>query len=170
MNNENQQDLAAELQKWNLLRQSLEDVEGMDDVCLLDTLEGETNLHEAILVIDEEIAERETYVAALSERIKTLQDRKDRHDKVRERLRTIVLQAMDKAGLPKIKAPHVTISVANLPAEISVEHEELIPSRYWKPQDPVLDKKAVLESINNGEPVDGVSVGQGRINLTIRRK
>lgn len=170
MNNENQRNLTGELSKWKQLRAQLEDIEGMDELCLLDTLEGETDLHEAILALDEEITERETNIEALKLRIAALQERKDRNEKVREKLRTIILQAMDNAGLPKIQAPHVTISVKALGPEMYIDNESQIPSKFWVPQDPKLDKKALQDAVEAGEAVEGVMMGNGRINLTIRRK
>lgn len=114
--------------------------------------------------------ERETSIEALANRIKSLQERKDRHEKVKDKLRTIILQVMDNAGLPTIKEPHVTISVSNLAAEVHIMEEAKIPARFWIPQDPKLDKKALGEALKEGEEIEGAQLGNGRINLTIRRK
>lgn len=158
-----------ELMKWRELRGQLEDVEGMDELCLLDTLEGATNLKEILLDIDDEIQERESHVEALAARIEVLTARRDRHKKAIERLRTIILQAMDSAGIPKIEGPAGTLSVSNVAPALEIEDETKIPVRFWIRPDPKIDRKALAKALKE-EPVEGARLGNGGITLTIRRK
>jgi len=79
--------VGEELNKWRSLRAQLEAVDDIDEQCVLDTLEGETNLNEALLEIEKEVAERETMAEALGLRIKDLQSRKARFENAADTLR-----------------------------------------------------------------------------------
>src|SRR4051794_5127625 len=95
--------LRNEVERWRDLRAQLENVEGMDEKCLTDTLEGESDLKEALLFLECEVAEREAMAEAAALRIKDLQARKGRIEGTAETLRNIILQAMDRAGIDKIQ-------------------------------------------------------------------
>ncbi|MEE7442651.1 siphovirus Gp157 family protein [Methylobacterium oryzae] len=161
--------LGKEIGKWKALRERLETVDGMDDQCLIDTLEGATDLKEAILELDQEIQEREAYALALAMKIDELNERKGRHLKVVDRLRTIILHAMDNAGLPKIEGAEATISVTKRKPDLHIENEAALPSQFFEPQPPKLDKTKLRKALEEG-PVEGARLGNGGINLSIRRK
>lgn len=161
--------IANEIRKYRELREQLEAVDGMDEACLADTLEGATDLKEMILEIDREIQERETYALAIETRITILEERRRRHLKVIETCRTVILHAMDNAGLSKVEGAEATISIAKRAPDLHVENEALIPSEFFKPQPPKLDKTALRKALDEGA-VSGARLGNGGINLTIRRK
>ena len=48
--------------------------------------------------------------------------------------------------------------------------EALIPAKFWKPQDPKLDRAAVAEALKAGETVPGASLSNGGLSLSIRVK
>jgi hypothetical protein len=74
-------------------------------------------------------------------------------------------------GEPTIKSPALTLSVSRRSGDLVVTDEALVPSRFFKPQPPVLDKKALKEAVvSDGEIIDGATIGNGSISLTIRRK
>ncbi len=65
----------------------------------------------------------------------------------------------------------MTLSVSKRAGDLVITDEALLPSRFFKPQPPVLDKKALKDAvIGDGEVIDGASIGNGSISLTIRRK
>lgn len=160
--------LSHEIQRWKQLREDLETVEGMDEKCLFDTIDGETKLTDILLQIDEEIQERENHAEAIAARIKQLQDRKARHEKAIETLRTVILRAMDSADIKKIEGACATLSVVNQVGALEIENEAEIPSEFFIPQDPKLDKKKLSAALQLGA-VKGARLGNGRINLQIRR-
>src|SRR4051812_36680489 len=112
-----------EVERWRELRAQLENVEDMDEKCLSDTLEGESDLKEALLVLEEEVAERETMVEAISIRIKDLQARKGRIEGAAETLRNIILQAMDRADLDKVQGDTATLVRTRRGPDIRIETE-----------------------------------------------
>lgn len=154
---------------WALLRAELERLDDMDERTILDTLEGETNLIEAITQIDEFILDAEADALGAMAVIDRIKDRKDRAERRADKLRTIVTQVMDTAGLKTAKTPGGTYTIRDLPPSPVVEDESQIPAAYFKPADPKLDKKAINEAIKNGEAVPGVRMSNGSISLTIRR-
>src|SRR5262249_27066447 len=69
----------------------------VDPVALLDTLEGETELHEALLAVADSIQEDEDMAAAIKVRLDALQARKSRLEATAETKRNIILMAMERA-------------------------------------------------------------------------
>lgn len=143
---------------------------GEDDPKLvLDMIEGETNLAEACVVVLEETYEDEILIAGLEAHIKEMQTRKGRMEKSVETRRTIILAAMDRAGIPTIKSALGTISVRPTQPKTVISDEAQIPAKFWKPSDPTLDKKALGDALKAGETIPGASLSNGGITLSIRK-
>lgn len=152
------------------LKEMLREEDGsIDEALLLDTIEGETNLHEMLLEIEDRIAEYDMQAKAVQLRIDDLVKRKSRYKASADTLRTTVLSAMDKAGIRKIEGSLATLSVGRKPRSLVVEDESIIPSDYFKTQ-LVLDKKKLIEDLKDGNSVTGACMDNGGIKLQIRRK
>ena len=158
-----------QLASWQDLRAAL-DSPDMDERTLLDTLEGETELHEALLVVADRIQETEALAKGLKAHIADLGQRKSRLERTAETLRNIVLSTMDTANPDTITGPHVTLSRGRVAGKLIVSDEAQVPSDYWKPQDPVLDKKALTAALKDGADVPGAELSNGGISLTMRVK
>lgn len=135
---------------------------------LLDMIEGETNLHEMLLALEEKVAEYGMMQEAILLHIEMLTKRKNRIKKSSDSLRTIILSAMDRAGIQKIEGALATLSIRNTPRNLVVTDESLIPSEYFELK-PKLDKKKLLEALKDGENIGGVELDNGGITLMIRR-
>lgn len=140
----------------------------VDEKLLLDTIEGETDLHAMLLEIDEKIAEYETTHDAIKLRIDQLIKRKNRMKRSADTLRTIILSAMDKAGIKKIQGDLSTISVGKKAASLIINDEALIPSKYWKAE-PTLDKNLLKADLKENIEIPGAEMGDEGIKLMIRR-
>jgi hypothetical protein len=160
--------IGAELNDALKLRQQLG--EDCDPKLLLDTIEGETNLAEACVFVLEQTHEDEILIEGLDAKIKELQVRKGRMEKSVTDRRTIILMAMDRAGLSTIRSPLGTLSVRPTQPKAAITDEAIIPAKFFKPQDPKLDKAAVLDALKAGETVPGASLSNGGIQLSIRVK
>jgi hypothetical protein len=161
--------IGLELNRAVEIRKAL--VEHADDPALiLDTIEGETDLAEACCVVLEEIHEDETLLEGLKSKLAELTTRKGRMEKSIETRRNIILMAMERAGVPTIRSPLGTMSSKPTPAQANITDESLIPSRFWKPQDPKLDKGELSSALRSGEIVPGATLGNGGITLSIRTK
>ncbi len=139
-----------------------------DPQLILDAIEGETNLHEAVCVVAEEILEDEVLLVGLEVTIKSLAERKARVEKSIEDRRNIILMAMDRAGVPTIRSPTCTLSVRDVPPKVVVTDEAAVPAAYFTKPEPKLDKRALGEALKSG-PVPGAELSNGGIGLTLRR-
>jgi hypothetical protein len=158
-------------QKIKQLRELRYAVEAEDFGEISNDLSLSDDFRSLCLEIAEEAVERESQGEAIESRIKDLQARKQRLLHGAEMLRNIVLQGMDIRGERSISSPTLTLSVSNLSPDVVITDESSVPSRFFTPQPPKLDKKALKEAVlKDGEIIDGVTVGNGKISLTIRRK
>lgn len=142
---------------------------GEDPALVLDMIEGSSNLHEAICVVVEEIGEDEILLAGLKAQIAKLAERKARIDKSIEDRRAIILSAMDRADIPSIKSPSATISKRPTAPAVVIEDEAEIPTRFFVPADPKLDKVALKAALEAKEEIPGARLSNGGISLTVRR-
>lgn len=142
----------------------------LDAETLADTLEGATNLPEALMAAAEQIGEYDIMLAGLSEHIKALTARKSRLANSAETLRSVILQAMDKAGIETVTGAAMTLTARKTLAQPIVLTESDIPSAYWKSQPPKLDTRALGEALRNKETVPGATLSNGGLSLTVRIK
>ena len=153
------------------LRQTRYSIEPEDCESLSGELEKSSNFEELCLEIAESAVEHELQAKAVAERINEMSERKSRLLRTSETLRSILLQSMQIRNVSTIKSPVLTLSVSNRKGEVIVTDESMLPSRFFKPQPPKLDKAALKEAvITDGEVIEGAAIGNGSIGLTIRRK
>ena len=156
------------------LKKSLSDAFEGDPELMADTIEGETGLEGAILSVMESIDEDQLLVDGLGVRIPELTDRLARIKKRIETKKTDILQAfVISERNTAIEAPLFTLSKRKTAPSMIVTEEESIPTIYWKPQDPKLDKKALksdLKGLKDGESIPGATLDNGGVSLIIRRK
>lgn len=160
--------IGAELNRAIEIRRMLGETD--DPKLILDTIEGETNLAEACVAVLEETLEDDILIEGLDAKIKELQVRKGRMEKSIEGRRTIILMAMDRAGLDTIKSPLGTMTARPTPPKVQITDEAQIPAKFWKTSDPKLDRSAVGDALKAGESVPGASLSNGGITLSIRVK
>lgn len=149
---------------------NIRDVIGDDDEMAMTAIEGETELTECISEAVDRISELNSHCEALDLRIKDLSERRSRFDVQAERIKTAVFAAMGQAEIRKLELPQATLSVRAVPPKAEIVDEALVPSKFWKAKDPVLDKKAVLEALKAKEDVPGASLSNGGETLSIRSK
>jgi Siphovirus Gp157 len=143
-----------------------EDLDGLSDG-LVESADFQT----LCLEIAESAVEHELQAKAVADRITEMSERKARLVRTAETLRSVVLQAMEIRGQSSIPSPTLTLSVTRRGGDLVVTDEALIPTRFFKQPSPVLDKKALKETVvADGEIIEGATIGNGSISLTIRRK
>lgn len=149
---------------------NIRDVIGDDEEMIETAIEGETDLKEVISRAVDRIAECEANADVLATRQKTLSDRRQRFIDQADRIKAAIHVAMDQVELRKLELAQATISLRALPAKLETPDEAAIPSKYWKPQDPKLDRKAVLDALKAGEAVPGAALSNGGQTISIRDK
>lgn len=160
--------LQREIEAAETLKATLQDIAGDDIDLIRDTLEGETNLRDLIAKTCEQIVTDGGLVKGIAETVKALQDRKDRIEKRISFTRTACLTAMQVAEIKTLETPAGTLTRKPVPPAALVLDEAAVPSQFWKPQDPRLDKKAVLDALKAGEAVPGCQLSNGGETLAIR--
>lgn len=132
-----------------------------DETLVLDTIEGETNFFEAVDRILGDIAEDDAMVDAIDGQVAALKARKERFKKRAETRKALLEQAWIVADLPKSERPMGTVYLSNRAPKVVIETESDIPTRYWKPADPVLDAKLLGDDLKaRREMIDAVLAGE----------
>lgn len=163
-----------ELQNLKAIRGAIEDSlwteEGeLDHTLLMDTIEGETELQEALTAIYYVLGDKEAERDGVAGFVKKLGERKSRLNKTVETLRNILAMYMDNAGIKSIKTPAGTMSISQKAPGLIVESEADIPADYWKPQPPKLDRAKLAADLKEGKKVAGAGLDNGGISFTSRR-
>lgn len=162
-------DPLKEAQAAAALRESLRQLgEGDDHTLLLDSIEGETSLLEAIDKLLLGIAEAEGLARGVRGAIAELEAREARFEKRAEAGRAVIEQAMMVAELPKLERPTGTLSLVARGPKVEVTEEAEIPAEFWKTGDPRLDKKSLLAALKEGRAVPGACLSNAAPSLTIR--
>jgi len=169
--------LSAEIRSYTELREWLKNEYSLsdDDQALNDTLEGATCLNEMISALAREAEEREAMADAVKVIIAKNQARRSRHLAAVEAIRSRIVNAMQDAGLKKVPAVDVNVSVRPGKPRLQITDEASIPDRfadYAMVRSIRMDalKRAVLPDGDEvqGEIIEGVVVTNGAPVLTIR--
>jgi Siphovirus Gp157 len=144
--------------------------ETIDEETLRDTLEGISSLPEVLAEVVRSYLDDLTIAAALGMRIQEMQGRLSRIEVRIDKKRSLITSAMERADIKKLDQPDFTASLRAVPAGLVVADETLIPSDYWRPQLPKLDKRGLLAALNGGGAVPGAALGNGGTTLSVRTK
>jgi Siphovirus Gp157 len=163
--------IATELSRYQLLKERLTAAYAdIDEETLSDTLEGITNLHEMIAAVIRSALVDEAFQAGLRTRLEEMRQRLARFEERGAKKRQLALEAMCEVGLKKLEQPDFTASArAGLPALVVVA-EELIPTDYWVPQPPKLDRQSLLAKLKRGGEIAGAQLGNPNPTLAVRTK
>ena len=163
--------LSSELGRFTELRRRLIEADPqIDETTLLDTLEGATNLHEAIGEVVRSALDDEAMVGALKSRLGDLKVRLERISRRGEAKRQVALAAMEEAGIDKVLEPDFTVSMRVASPSVVITCEEHIPAGFWVLQDPKLDKRGILDAMKAGNRVAGAELSNSRVTLAVRTK
>ena len=141
-----------------------------DEETLLDTLEGITDLHEAIAAVTRARLDDLTLASALKSRINSMQERLSRIDTRIEAMKEAIVTVMDRAGIKKITDPEFTLSLRPVSPGLEVINEALIPEDFWTPQVPRLNRRDLLNTLKSGDTVPGAVLGNGGMTISVRTR
>lgn len=141
-----------------------------DEETRRDTIEAETNLHETIHAALQHIVEQEILLTGLRDYIQTMTTRRERAEWRIEQIRDAIYSAMIAGEIPKVTFPEGVISVRSVPPSLEVTDESKIPTEFFKPQPPKLDKSRLKEWLESGKTVEGATLSNGGQTLTIRKR
>lgn len=161
-------DLARETEAARVLRANLADII-QDDDDARDFVEGETDLNEAIELAVKQVGEDEAAIEAIARYVTKLKGRSDRIKNRMEATRTAIAVAMEQAAQKRIDTPYGTVTHRQTVRTAIVTDEASIPTDYWKPQDPKLDKAKLAADLRAGQKIEGATLSNGGMTVTIRR-
>jgi hypothetical protein len=163
--------LKIEASKYQTLRERLlADWPTLEDDCLLDTLEGITDLHEMIAAVIRSALVDEALQAGLRTRLEEMRQRLARLEERGAKKRQLALDAMCEVGLKKLEQPDFTASArAGLP-HLLIVADDVIPEPYWVPQPPKLDRQSLLADLKRGDVIPGAQLGNPKPSLAVRTK
>ena len=89
-----------------------------------------------------------------------MKQRLSRLDERAAKKRALALEAMTEVGLSKLEQPDFTASARAGTPSLVVISEDTIPTAYWLPQPPKLDRQALLGDLKRGDHVPGAQLEQ----------
>jgi hypothetical protein len=135
-------EILMEFNRFTELRRRLVEADPeIDETTLLDTLEGATNLSEAIGQVVRSVLDDEAFAQGLKNRINDMRERLSRIESTSAKKRQVARALMEESGIEKIVEPDFTVSLRISPPAVVITSETDIPERYWLPQPPKLDKR-----------------------------
>ena len=142
----------------------------IDEQTLADTVEGLTDVHEIITAIMRAVLTDEALVNGLKSRIGEMEERRDRLQDRAAKRRQVVKDVMLELDLKKITAPDFTISIRPGTPALLVLDEAAVPSIYWEPREPRLNRQGLLNELKGGAEVEGVALSNPEPVLSVRTK
>lgn len=140
-----------------------------DEQLKLDTLEGQTDLFELERYLLGKVEDDEGVIASLAVQIEDRQTRKKAAETRKERRRDAMKALLECAKLDKLVLPEATLSVRDVPPKAIVNDPEAVPDELCKiKRSP--DMAAIKAEMESGRAVPGVTLDNGAVSLTIRRK
>jgi len=142
----------------------------IDERTLADTVEGLTDLHQILEAIIRSALEDEALAVGLKGRIGEMEERLARFQDRASKRRQIAKDVMLELDLKKLQAPDFTASLRPGTAALMVIDEAAVPSIYWEPRDPKLDRQGLLCDLKQGAEITGVSLSNPEPVLSVRTK
>lgn len=161
--------VANELGRFSELRRRLLELyPDLDEQTLADTLEGATNLKEALAALLRSALEDEGLAKGLRTLLEAMKSRLFRLEGRAVSKRIVVLEAMQKADIRKFIEPDFTASLRMAPPSVLVLNEAEIPAEFLVPQPPKIDRRGLLQALSGGESIPGAVLSNGHQTLSVR--
>jgi len=142
----------------------------LDEQTLSDTVEGLTDLHEILAAIVRAALADEALATGLKSRITEMQERLERLQERAAKRRQVVKDTMVELDLKKLTAPDFSASIRpGMPALLVID-EAAVPSIYWEPREPRLDRQGLLAELKQGAEITGVTLSNPEPVLSVRTK
>lgn len=161
-------ELSQEIAAARAIMSNMSDLLGDDAALAADTIEGETNLHEAMQAAVHRVLELDGLMDGISGMIASLKERGDRLQKQRDRLRELISIGMETADIKRLELPAATITRKRTPPGLMIIDEADIPAAFWKPQEPKLNRQALINALRSGETVPGARIDNGSETIQIK--
>ncbi len=161
--------LRTEVSHYLILADTLKERYGeLDDETLKDTLEGISDLPEAVAAVIRSSLDDEAYILGLKGRLDDLQARLSRLRERYEKKRALARWAMVEADLDKVMAADLSVSLRKGGEKLEVIDEGRVPEAFFVPQPAKLDRKGLIEALKRGEMVNGALLVMAEPTISVR--
>jgi hypothetical protein len=142
----------------------------IDEQALADTVEGLTDLHEILMAVIRAALADQALATGLEGRIGEMQARRDRLEDRATKRRQIAKDVMVELDLKKLSAPDFTASIRPGTPALMVIDEAAVPSIYWEPREPRLNRQGLSNDLKQGAEITGVALSNPEPVLSVRTK
>ncbi|MGA8886289.1 MAG: siphovirus Gp157 family protein [Pseudolabrys sp.] len=142
----------------------------IDEETLADTVEGLTDLNEIVAAIVRAALADEALATGLKGRIAEIQDRLARLQDSASKRRQIAKDVMLELDVKKITAPDFTVSIRPGMPSLLILDEAAVPSIYWEPREPRLNRQGLLNELKDGADIKGVALSNPEPVLSVRTR
>ena len=142
----------------------------IDEQTLADTVEGLTDLHEILTAIIRAALADQAVATGLEGRIAEMQGRLDRLQDRAAKRRQIAKDVMVELDLKKLTAPDFTASIRPGMPSLLVLDEATVPSIYWQPSEPRLNRQKLATELKDGAEITGVTLSNPEPVLSVRTR
>jgi Gp157 protein len=142
----------------------------IDEQTLADTVEGLTDVHEILAAIVRAALADEALATGLKNRIAEMQDRLARLQDCAAKRRQTAREVMIELDIKKITAPDFTASVRPGMPALLVLDEGAVPSIFWQPVPPRLNRQGLLSELKDGAEIKGVALSDPEPVLSVRTR
>src|SRR5450755_3465011 len=161
--------LRSEVPHYLILAATLKERYGeLDDETLKDTLEGISDLPEAVAAVIRSSLDDEAFIVGLKSRLDDLQFRLARLRDRYEKKRALARWAMVEADLDKVMAEDLSVSLRKGGEKLEVIDESRVPETFFVPQPAKLDRKSLTEALKRGEMVNGALLVLAEPTISVR--
>src|SRR5215472_1373087 len=142
----------------------------IDELTLADTVEGLTDLHEILAAVIRAALVDQVLATGLQGRIGEMEARRDRLQDRATKRRQIAKDVMVELDLKKLAAPDFTASIRPGTPALMVIDEAAVPSIYWEPREPRLNRPELANDLKQGAEIAGVTLSNPEPVLSVRTK
>jgi Gp157 protein len=142
----------------------------IDEQTLADTVEGLTDLREILTAIIRAALADEALAGGLKGRIAEMQGRLDRLEDRASKRRQIAKEVMAELDLKKLTAPDFTASIRPGTPALMVIDEAAVPTIYWEPREPRLNRQGLANDLKQGAEIAGVALSNPEPVLSVRTR
>jgi Siphovirus Gp157. len=133
-------------------------------------LRGLTDLHEIVQAVIRAALSDEALILGLKCRISDMQGRLDRLQDRASKRRQIAKDVMVELDLKKLNAPDFTASIRDGIPSLMVINEDAVPSIYWQPSVPRLNRQELAYELKQGAEIAGVALSDPEPVLSVRTR
>jgi len=142
----------------------------IDEQTLADTVDGLTDLHEILAAVIRAALADQALATGLEGRIVEMQARRDRLQDRATKRRQIAKDVMVELDLKKLSAPDFTASIRPGTPALMVIDEAAVPSIYWEPREPRLNRQELANDLKQGAEIAGVALSNPEPVLSVRTR